>query len=211
MENHLCPSSPSPFHRQNPENWQQAFWNSLKSAFQNTWPVWGLGFLEAEGRAVRFDCTVCSSAMTQLLYNLRLCTHDLQTQQNSCSAPKLSAGAAYLNAAGQSLLLPSYIAKAVELEQSYTLPGPPPRRTQNRSRLKKKFSAHRSLHTGTSTLRTSKVLCSWATEAPVLICHQILPGLITVFLSINSGPVWERIFAGSPSVTRTSKWVLCMH
>lgn len=97
---------------QNPEKWQQAFWNSLKSAFQNTRPVWGLGFLEVEGRAVWFDCTVCSSAMTQLLYNPHLCTHDLQTQQNSCSAPKLSAGAACHNAAGQSLLLSSYSAKS---------------------------------------------------------------------------------------------------
>ena len=56
-----------------------------------------------------FACTVCSSAMTQFAAQPAL-VHARPT--NACPAPKLSAGAAYLGAAGQSILLPSYTAKS---------------------------------------------------------------------------------------------------
>lgn len=211
MENHLCPSSPSPFTDKILKSGSKPSGILSNLPFKTHepfggWVLWRwrgeLCGLTAPFAALPWHSCCTTRTCAHMTYKHSKSHAQLQSSQLVQHITMQQAKASYF---------PAILPKAIELEQSYTLPGPPPCRTQNRSQLKKKFSAYRSLHTGISTLRTSEVLCSWATEALVLICHQILPGLITVFLSINSGPVQEHIFAGSPSVTRTSKWVLCMH
>lgn len=139
----LCPSLPSPVCSQTPEKWQQAFWNSLKSAPQKTRPAWGLGFLEVEGRAVRSACTVCSSAMTQFAVQPAL-VHTRPTNTGKfmlSSKVELQSSQLVQHISVQQAkasYFPAMLPKAVELKQSCTLPGPPPYGSQNRSQLKKK-------------------------------------------------------------------------
>lgn len=63
---------------------------------------------------------------------------------------------------------PAILPKAVELKQSYTLPGPPPRRARNRSQLKKKSPQHTEacvlgyLHSELPKFSVAELLRLWA-------------------------------------------------
>lgn len=69
--------------------------------------------------------TTPSAALTQFAVQPQLCTRDLQTQLSSCSAPKLSAGAAS-RCSPLAHPLPSYTAKSRRTQAEL---HPPPRNT----------------------------------------------------------------------------------
>lgn len=140
-----------------------------------------------------FDYTVCSS--DTVCCTTHNCAHT--TYKHSRIHAHLQSSQLVQHISGQqekASYFPAMLPKAAELKQSYTLlPGPPSCRTQNGSQLKK---TPRPQQTAYCDIRT-----------------PYLPSNPSWTHNLPQRKFWSwpgTHFAGSPSATRTSKWVLCV-